>query len=111
LVKRRPRIGEYTTKHDRFRLSETYRIYLEYHQNALDTNTIPNASAFYNDVLVPKGYAMTYTGFLYHWHKLQRTHTHRSTRGKPEYYVEIDERTSAIKCPLLDVIEAENPDV
>lgn len=100
-----------TAAHERFLKSETYRIYQEYHTNAVDTNTIPNAKAFYQDVLAPKGYAMTYTGFLYHWHKLQRTHTHRSTRDRPEYYVEIDEATGAIKCPLLDIVEAENLDV
>ena len=93
-----------TKSHERFLLSETHNIYLSYKQHAIDTKTLPLPALFYENILKAQGYAMTYTGFLYHWYKLQRTRIPYTQ----DYYIMVDENTKAIRLPEIDIVEKDS---
>src|SRR5687768_5451116 len=98
-------ISETSYEHQKFLRSQTWKVYQEYKQHAVDSGTLPNPTAFYDDVFSYKGYIMTYTGFLYHWQKLQHTPIPGTLKENPLYYIMIDTDTKAIRLPELDIVE------
>lgn len=72
---------------------EIYQVYLDY---AETHSTVPNSHAFWEKVVVPAGYSISWSTFRVHWRELQYAGL-----------IKIDKKTGSIIADGLDIKKKE----